>query len=317
MHREFSFYATVLVACLFFLLAPIESVATGQTTYKPGQRIEYKTQTYPNEKWEVGTVESMTPSGKQVIIREKPNQFYPTGNTKAYSLDEVRPLGARPLNQREEEPRRDALKSGGNTVGEVAGLMSQDEILSFLRDRMGDKPFSVESSQREQIFTSLAQMIMRRGVNFRYQSLGEFSNALGRFGAPSTVIFPIQGNYGPPPEQRWLMGSWDTTVVSVGRRVIIGANAGALTINANGSYVWKLYPRDPSAKYVRGTWRKASVTEMQAAPSYRGGDGIVLLNGKSGLDWIVTKDRVTTLPGEWVDIADLNTRQLHEGGKRR
>ena len=53
----------------------------------------------------------------------------------------------------------------------------------------------------------------------------------------------------------------------------------------------------------------------------KGGDGIVLLKAKSGYDWIVTKDRTTTLKGEWLNISELGTRQINEygsrGGKRK
>ena len=308
------------LVCVAVLLVGT-AVASAQT-YKPGDKVEYKTQSWPTEKWEVGTVERMTPEGKQVIIRSAPREFYPQGDTRAYSLDEVRPLGAgnKEQNDKTRPPTDNPPKETGRIEQSKEGggsLMTQAEILSFLQNRLGDKPFSVESAKREQAFKDLAQEIMDRGVDFRYEVLSKFGNELGKFGATSTVTFPIEGNYGPPPKQSWLMGAWDTSIVAVGHIVSIGAKAGMLTINGNGTFVWKAYPTDPPAKYIRGRWRKATVEEMQDPPSYRGGDGIVLLNAKTGYDWLVTKDRVTTLAGDWIDIAELKSRQMHEGGKRR
>ncbi len=301
---------TMLAFCVFVAVSAI----TNAQDYKPGQKVEYKAQSYP-EKWEVGTVERMTPGGKQVIIRERPTEFFPQGNTRAYSLDEVRPLGQNKNSAGEVELRRKGMQDDKPPAGGGGGLMSKEEILSFLQARMGDKPFQLDYSKREAIFKELGRTIMRRGVNFRYEAVSQFSNDLGKFGAPSTVTFPIQANYGLPTKLAWYNASWDTSVTSVGRRVIIGAKSGFLTINANGTYVWKLYPTDPPARYVRGSWRKATPEEM--AVSYQGGDGLVLLKGKEGYDWLVRQDRETTLAGDWIWIANINARAQREAGKRR
>ena len=308
----------VLVICAFMAAG---SAITNAQDYKPGQKVEYKAQAYP-EKWEVGTVEHMAPGGKQVIIREKPTEFFPQGSTRAYSLDEVRPLGQE-RNRGQGTPPDPQVQAAANdrpddrttAIGEGRGLMTTQEILAFLQDRLGDKPFEIAYSKREAIFKELGQTVMRRGVNFRYETLSQFSNDLGKFGAPSTVIFPIQANYGAPTNHGWYIGTWNTSVTSVGRRVIIGAKAGFLTINANGTYVWKLYPTDPPASYVKGSWRKATPEEM--AVSYQGGGGLVLLKGKEGYDWLVRQDRETTLSGDWIWIANLNARAQRESGKRR
>ena len=308
----------VLVICAFMAAG---SAITNAQDYKPGQKVEYKAQAYP-EKWEVGTVEHMAPGGKQVIIREKPTEFFPQGSTRAYSLDEVRPLGQErnrgqgtPPDPQVQAATNDRPDDRTTAIGEGRGLMTTQEILAFLQDRLGDKPFEIAYSKREAIFKELGQTVMRRGVNFRYETLSQFSNDLGKFGTPSTVIFPIQANYGAPTNHGWYIGTWNTSVTSVGRRVIIGAKAGFLTINANGTYVWKLYPTDPPASYVKGSWRKATPEEM--AVSYQGGDGLVLLKGKEGYDWLVRQDRETTLSGDWIWIANLNARAQRESGKRR
>lgn len=317
-HERMRAIFVIFAFCAFMAAG---SAITNAQDYKPGQKVEYKAQAYP-EKWEVGTVERMAPGGKQVIIREKPTEFFPQGSTRAYSLDEVRPLGQERNPGQGTAPGLKAQAAANNgrddrttAIVEGSGLMTTQEILAFLQDRLGDEPFQVASSKRESTFKELGQTIMRRGVNFRYETLSQFSNDLGKFGAPSTVIFPIQGNYGAPTKQAWYLGTWNTSITSVGRRVIIGAKTGFLTINANGTYVWKLYPTDPPASYVKGSWRKATPEEM--AVSYQGGDGLVLLKGKEGYDWLVRQDRETTLSGDWIWIANLNARAQRESGKRR
>jgi len=86
------------------------------------------------------------------------------------------------------------------------------------------------------------------------------------------------------------------------------ANVGTLTLNANGTYIWKAGVKDSTS----GKWRKATSKEMTS----EGGDGIVLLKAKSGYDWLVTKDRRTKLKGEWINISELGTRQINEYGSR-
>ncbi len=57
--------------------------------YQKGQVVDYKEGEY--SPWQTGTVEEMTPSGKQVIVRSKPREFYPNGDTRAIDLDKIRP----------------------------------------------------------------------------------------------------------------------------------------------------------------------------------------------------------------------------------
>jgi len=196
--------------------------------------------------------------------------------------------------------------------------MTQAEVLSFLQTKFGDKPF--QNPRREELKKELAEMIKARGLNFRYStSLTDFNNKLGKYGMTSEVIFPLRDNFGEPTKQSWLMGAWKLGKIGaavdyvrnnrVYRQGEIGvANVGALTLNANGSYVWK----SVTGQSTNGKWREATKEEMKS----QGGDGIVLLKAKSGYDWIVTKDRRTTLTGEWISISELGTRQINEYGSR-
>jgi hypothetical protein len=200
------------------------------------------------------------------------------------------------------------------------GLMSQQEILGYLQAKLGDQPF--QHPQREQIRRELAEMIKRRGVDFRYEAVSDFSNRLGKYGATSEITFPIGDNFGPPTAGGWLHGAWMMDIIGsptyfvkgnyVYRRGEIGAKGGLLTINPDGTYVWQAYLNDPPAKHVRGQWRNASMQEMR----YQGGEGIVLLAAKSGWDWIVVQER-NSQAGDSIRVSDLTSRQMREFGGRK
>jgi hypothetical protein len=197
--------------------------------------------------------------------------------------------------------------------------MSKEEVLNFLQTRLGDQPFA--HPQREQIKKELAEMIKQRGVNFRYETLSDFSNQLGKLGAHSDIIFPLQANYGPPTKEPWLMGKWNLSKIGatvdykgndgyIYRQTEIGVkDVGSVIITADGKYTWNI---DVPRGVTQGNWRKATPAEMP----YQGGDAIVLLKAKGGVDWIVHQDRVTELKGDWVNIAQLDSRQIREGGFR-
>lgn len=314
-----------LAACVFFPTTTAV-IVNAQVSYKPGQQIEYKAERYP-EKWEPGAVVRMTPEGKQVIIRQKPSQFYPDGFQSAFSLEDVRPL-TRPGSLKSEtlqpnpqagqldDTKAEPKDAGG---GDGAGLMSQQDVLSFLQNRLGSgDPFM--NPRREQALQELRKEILRRGVSFRYHSIGQFANEIGKFGAPTGVTFAMSENYGPPAKRISLFGKWyiakvgATTTLSRGgdvyQRQEYGANAGSLTVNEGGTYIWN----SPSG-VLKGQWRKATPEEM--AKSDKGGEGVVLLNAKSGLDWLVFKRNEEGPEGEGIKITDLDTRNMRERGTRR
>ncbi|HSH96567.1 MAG TPA: hypothetical protein VK968_20630, partial [Roseimicrobium sp.] len=306
---------------------PIQA-ADANPGFKAGDKIEYKPTSYI-DKWEEGTVISITPSGNQAIIRGKPNQFYKEGPQAAYSFDHVRPVGTKtaapqtttpaPATTTPTKAGAPVAKAGpvADTAPDARGLVTQQEILNFLKTRLGDQPF--QNPDREKIKAELAEMIKRRGVNFRYVNLSDFSNDLGKYGASSEIIFPIQDNFGPPTKLSQLMGKYSMDVIGgtvvysengqLYRRGEVGAKAGILTINADGTYAWRAYAKDTTE--INGKWRKAEASEMR----YQGGDALVLLAAKAGWDWIVRQDRSVD-KGEWVVVSDLGTRQMREfGGK--
>jgi hypothetical protein len=203
-----------------------------------------------------------------------------------------RPNTAQPV----DPPKKDMPKNTGSGPG-----MSETDVLSFLQQRLGDgDPFM--NPKREAVLQELREEILLRGVNFRYQIPGKFSDELGKFGAAlPSVTAPLYKNYGPPAKLDFFMGRWDiakiggTTAITKGgqdyRRQEMAGLAGSLTVNADGTYLWN----SPSGVF-KGQWRKATPEEMGRSDT--GGDGVVLLQAKSGADWIVFKSTEPGLQGK-------------------
>ena len=307
-----------LMTIALLLIFDIHAIAQ-KKDYQPGEKIEWKSSNYP-ETWEEATFVKASPDGSQPIIREKPNEFHKDGFQRGTSWTDIRPLSAKTANQvPANQTKADNRPTKTETTNDFGiGLMTQAEVVSFLQTKFGDKPFA--NPRREELKQELAEMIKTRGLDFRYSTtLTDFNTTLGKYGMTSEVIFPLRDNYGEPTKEKELMGAWNLGKIGaavdytknnrVYRQGEIGvANVGTLTLNTNGTYVWKAGAKDSTG----GKWREATSAEMKS----KGGDGIVLLKAKSDYDWIVTKDRTTTLKGEWLNISELGTRQINEYGSR-
>lgn len=309
----------VLITIALLFIADIQAIAQ-KKNYKPGEKIEYIKSNYP-EVWEEGVFVGTTPGGTQPIIRQKPNEFFKGGFETAAKWAEIRPLGTKKTIVNN-EPKKEEPENTENTTETTndlgKGLMTPEQVISFLQTKLGDKPF--DNPRREEILKELAELIKQRGLDFRYSDLiADFDQKLRKFSLTSDVTFPLRDNYGAPTRQSWLMGAWNLGKIGaavdyeknnrVYRQGEIGvANVGTLTLNANGTYVWK----SVTAQSTNGEWRKATKAEMKS----QGGDGIVMLKAKSGYDWIVSKNRETKLKGEWIYISELDTRQINEYGSR-
>lgn len=320
-------------ACLVFasLTVAFGAGSAEAQTYQPGQQIEYKAQNWP-EKWDKGTFVRETPGGTQVIVREAPTQFFPEGFQRAYSLNEVRPLtqAANPPDQAlaptqppagpQTAPPPPRPVAGPDRVAGAGGgaPMSQQEVLAFLKERLGDgDPF--RNPQREAVLQALREEVLRRGVDFHSHAIGTFANELSRYGALSNVTYALSSNFGPPATLSQLTGNWRLIKVGATTTVSRGGNlyqrqeyaglAGSLNIGAGGDYVWN----SPSG-LLRGRWRNATPEEM--AKSDKGGEGVVLLNAKSGADWLVFRRTEEGPEGTGIKITDLATRNLRERGTR-
>lgn len=309
----------ISLALVVFIVALLTASLFGQADrLKPGDKIDY----LEYGKWETGgTFIGTTPGAKQPLIRKKPNEFFPEGSETAWDWERIRPAAAQqpvrnqPQNVPQQPPQQPAVTANAGGQGIACGAMlGENDVLGFLQGRLGNEPFK-DSVKKERAEHDLAKRIRDCGVNFRYQSLSPFSTKLDKYGATSIVRFPLDANLGPPTKQPWYIGTWMNNVQSENYWSIIAAKTGFLTISANGTYTWKLYATDPPGKYLKGRWRAATYDEMAAM--YQGGAGIVLLNGKSQLDWIVRQDRNTTLKGRWIVTSDLNTHQMREFGYQK
>lgn len=308
----------VLMTIAMLFIADIQASAQ-KKDYKPGEKIEYVVGgSYP-EQWEEGTFVKATPDGTQPIIREKPNEFNKDGFQMATQWAKIRPLSAKSADKvavNDTEADNDKTASAA-TTDFGTGLMTQEQILSFLQAKLGGKPYAPGSVE---IKKELAEMIKQRGLDFRYSDTPDFYYKIAKLGANTGELdFPLRDNYGEPTKEKELTGAWNLGKIGgvvdyvrnnrVYRQGEIGvANVGTLSLNANGTYVWKAGAKDSTS----GKWRKATKTEMRS----QGGDGIVLLKAKDEYDWLVTKNRATKLKGEWIYISELGTRQINEYGSR-
>lgn len=202
-------------------------------------------------------------------------------------------------------------------AGGGSGPMSEGEILGFLRARVGSgDPFA--NPQRLAILDELTEMIKLRGVNFRMDvDRSPFYQQLSKFGPPSGCVAAIQDNYMSPVKSNYYFGTWKmfqsggTTLVQKGntlyRRMEYFGNSGNLTINPGGTYDW-----NHASGRFRGKWRRATKSEMDI--SYKGGEGLVLLHGKAGADWIVHEE--DSADGQNIRVAHLTSRGTKEVGGR-
>jgi hypothetical protein len=247
------------------------------------------------------------------LIRETPNEWYPEGFEKAYYPEDIRPL-QKPGGQ--DESCGDDVEARQQPA--AAAPMSQDDVMAFLHARFGQgDPF--RNPKREQFLDELRQEVLRRGVSFRYETLGKFSNELGLYGALSNVRSAMSDNFGPPARMADLFGTWE--LMKVGAPVSYEKNnrlytrpewsaiAGKVVINPDGTYVW-----GTATEPLTGKWRPATPEEL--AKSDKGGEGVVLLHAKSGADWIVFKRDEGVPQGLGIKVADLETRNLRERGTR-
>lgn len=290
------------------------SLAFAQT-YTEGQLIEY--QDYG--KWEPGVFLYYTPSG-QPVIRRKPSEYYPQGDTSAWDLPRLRPRAAAPPASQAAQPqpqppvqqppaRPPQAQPQNRPPGPAGAPLSKAEVLGYLQTHLGNNPYG---GNRQQVQQELAALIKTRGLNFTFQPNDEFSQQLDKVYAPdSTVRSPLWANAGPPPRQDEYMGQWKLQVNVVEHHSQDdryrytydgGSNSGSLSINADGSYNWN---------GQRGTWRPAREDEKRD----EGGAAIVLQRAKGGEDWIVYRNR--QVAGNWIKVVNQNAPAgLQEHGYR-
>jgi hypothetical protein len=303
-------------------------------TYKVGEKVEYWN--HYTDKWEEGTIIKVYPEYNQVVIRQKPDQFFPKGEEKAFSMKDVRHIQAHQANEpppdRDKNAPADERATGAGkkaeadklTVPDVAGgqgLMTREEIINYLRARL---PNGTDAANAEEVRRQLIEEIKRRGVNFHEKSPGEIYT-VGGYSVKNNIPDAINSNLGAPVSQDWLMGTWTMYVYGLNNKYVelnsgrvITRDAVAkldfLTINPDGTYIWKVEPTDPPAKYVKGTWRKATKEEM----GLQGSAGIVLQKAAEGADWIVMKYMSPNVKTDNIEVEHIQYRGAYRRvGERR
>jgi hypothetical protein len=317
------------------LLAAVAApqIALSQALYQPGQAVEYKASASATA-WQQGTVEYVTPGGKQIIIRSKPSELYPKGDTRAYNLEEVRPVtsSANTATPRtaSNAPTQGAAQTPTAAAGQAASpsaagpVLSAQDVAALLQATIGDPRRFADYRQKEAAMNEAARVIRERGVNFRFDQAPQIVlDALNKHEAQSQITGAIRQNLGPPASKAYYLGAWDMSQIGGETRVkqyragydLVtregGAKAGALVIKADGTYLW-----NHGSGIDKGNWRLATAAEL--AQSDKGGAGIVLLNAKLGQrskDWIVFKHSMTNADN--IAVADIEYRTRREYGGRQ
>ena len=299
-----------------FLLALFSLTALAQDpvgSYGVGEKIEYWN--HYTDKWEEGTVLEVHPQYDQLVIRQKPDQYFPKGEEKAFVLKDVRHIGG----GQNDTVRNDVVQNGNGNAnvdpGPPAtgnGLMTRAEIIGYLKRRMPNGPDAAQNG--EEVRKQLIDEIKRRGVDFHETNPGELYTA-GGYSVANNLPSAIGLNLGAPVSQNWLMGAWAMYVYGLDNKYIdlntgkissrdLVSKLGSLTIKADGTYLWKVEPGDPPAKWVKGSWRKATNAEM----GLQGGAGIVLEKAAEGYDWIVVKFMSPNVKTDNIDVSTLKDR---------
>ena len=318
---------TIIAAILIFS-AFGSTFAQGQD-FKVGEKIEYSPNCN-NTNWTEGIIFALYPQYNQVGVREKPTEYFPQGSETAKNIKCVRHIVARQVN----DATKDTDNKGNtdqtqktssltkpktnNTNGK--GLMTKEEIIGYMRANgyTGGQP-----KRDSQICKDLIEQIKQRGVVEPFK-IGDDVSPIRENGclnsSETDVEDAVKYNVGAPKTFDWLTGTWLMSIIggtvdyapgdgNIYRKNESIAKLGFITINADGTYIWKVEPSDLPTKYVKGKWRKATDEEM----GLRGGAGLILKKADESADWIVFKYVNQYLKGDNIDVQHLQER----GAKRR
>jgi hypothetical protein len=326
----------IFVVLTTIALLPIQTRAQDDVnSYKVGERVEYKESSYP-EVWKEGTIIKLYPEYKQVLIRWDKNPNYPHGYEQGYSINDVRRIKAhaddkpvatdegdtakvRVNETNKKNDKTDAPAPAHNNGG--TGLMTKEEILGYMRT---NGYANGQPKKDAQVCRDLIEEMKQRGVKEQLMHGKDDLSPIYENGCATgdtDVTEASTYNQGTPTTLNWLSGTWLLSVIGgtvdtapgdgyIYRQNESLAKVGFITINGNGTYIWKVNPSDPSWKYVKGTYRMATSKEM----GLQGGAGIVLEKAAEGIDWILYKfQSQVPIKAERIDVQDLQYR----GGHRR
>jgi hypothetical protein len=91
------------------------------------------------------------------------------------------------------------------------------------------------------------------------------------------------------------------------RRTEYSGLSGTLVVRPDGTYTWN------ANTPVSGRWRRATKSEMDI--NHQGGAGVVLLQAKSGWDWVVMKNYQDGQNGEDIAIRYMGMREFGSRGR--
>lgn len=328
----------LLAFVAFAVIACVATVSAQKKDYARGESIQYFEHYTGN--WEEGVFVEPSYDGSQPIIRTKPNQYFPKGEQKATTWDAIRALPPIPVNppaakapgntQRDEQPGTVRMdRNGGREIADNVpagmegtggkGVLTRKEIINYLRVRLPGGP---NAANAEEVRKQLIEEIKRRGVDFHEKSPGDIYT-VGGYSVSNNIPDAINSNLGAPISQDWLMGTW-TMYVYGGHNYSAEGNTlyskdyvsklGFLSINRDSTYTCKVEPADPPARYVKGTWRKATRDEM----GFEGGAGIVLEKAADGADWIVMKYMSPNVKTDNIEVEHMQNRGTYRRvGERR
>ena len=330
-----------LLFVIAMLTGVIPAVVKAQA-FQPGETIEYMDRGSWPHKWERGVYIRELPGGRQVLIHQKPNQFFPKGSETAADPADLRRPGAAAIAPANPAPAQGAAATiadaGANatpaakptalasvqpkptrTTPPIAGggLLGKEEVIAYARARIGADPW--KNPPRDDNLADIRDYIRARGTNFSADA--DFSARMNAQSSYSSQIgWAVNSNRGPHPTLSNYFGTWQIKTAanrgshstgsdSAGRRTIITTDSQAkmneqLTINPDGTYAWA---------GLRGRWREVDGAEK---PPSEGGPAIWLLKAKQGVDYMVRIGRDPAWPG-WIDVGQGPGRIAIAYGQRQ
>ncbi len=248
-----------VILCLLVLSATCQPLcADPDDGYTAGQAIEWYDRI--SAKWESGTYKGTTPGKEQPIIWRRAGD---ANSELAYAWEHIRQPAAKDTPAQPAGTNATPAKDPPTAAG---APLTEDEVLTFLRQRLGTEPFA-DSARLQKTKDELAALIKKRGTAFRHESaISPFAQKLSAYGMTSEVMGPLGKNFGAPNPEKWLFGTWVTAKTGLpvtyrdGSRLMrwteVGAlDTGRLTLRSDGTYEWDTH----SAQGVlRGKWHSAT-----------------------------------------------------------
>jgi hypothetical protein len=315
--------------CLLVLLTVSPSLSQAQSSYQPGEAVEYKVRGGYPEQWLIGRFIRVLPGGSQYLIHGAPSQFFPEGPEIAYApIDLRRPTGATPALVAEVArtvESRPAPTGNSPALANGKGLLGAEELISLAHQIMGATPYA-DSRHRELALDQIRDIVKARGTDFTYTAVSDFSNRMHAQGTMSTHIgYAINSNRGPAPKLSDYIGTFHLRAANRGSqsakrdgaKVTVTTTdaqyeSGALTINPDGTYVWAYLRGAPAEQWRHGKWRAANADEFLP---WEAGPAIWLLDAKQGSDYMVRMSREPGWSG-WIDVGAGKGRTPVEYGRR-